>query len=150
MKIGVCTNGKGEGEGSHVSVYALVIEGKYDDELNWPFVGKVYIDILNQLQDRNHYYKALRLTPGQNINAGEVGVILNIFPILNSLVTGTITHSTSKTTLCISGYLLKYQTTSHGWSAQSDLMNKLVKGLSHYISIIIRSCHMSQTRMYFK
>ncbi len=70
MKIGVCANGKREGEGSHVSVYALVIEGKYDAELNWPFVGKVTFKLLNQLEDKDHHSKELEYTPKNNINVG--------------------------------------------------------------------------------
>ncbi len=123
MKIGVCANGRGDGEGSHVSVYALVIEGKYDAELNWPFLGKVTVELLNQLEDKNHHSSAIDSLQKLILTLVVIGVILDIFPILNSLVTQPLTHSTSKTTLCISGYLLKYQTTSPGWSAQSDPMN---------------------------
>ncbi len=87
----------------HMCQYLLayVLKGKYDDELNWPFVGKV---ILNQLEDKKHHSIEVRFTPKANIHAGgKSGVILNISPILNSLVTQPLTHSTSKTTLCISG-----------------------------------------------
>ncbi len=51
MKIEVYTNGYGDGVGSHVSVFAYVIKGKFDDELNWPFVGKVTFELL---EDKNH------------------------------------------------------------------------------------------------
>ncbi len=54
-----------------MSVYAQVIEGEYDDKLNWPFVGIIKFELLNQLEDRNHYYEALKLTPRHNINVGD-------------------------------------------------------------------------------
>ncbi len=70
MDIIVCANGVGCGEGSHVSVIA-VIKGKYDDELNWPFVGKVTFELLNQLEDKNHHSMEVELTPENNINASD-------------------------------------------------------------------------------
>ncbi len=71
MKIIVYANGNGMGNGSHLSVYALVIKGKYDDELNWPFVGKFTFKLLNQLEDKNHHFNAIRFTPEQNTNVGH-------------------------------------------------------------------------------
>ncbi len=44
MKIEVDANGYGDGEGSHVSVFAWIIKGKNDDNLNWPFVGFITIE----------------------------------------------------------------------------------------------------------
>ncbi len=66
-------NGVGGGRRTHVSVYAYIIKGKYDDELNWPFVGKVTVKLLNQLEDENHHGSAITLTPEVNINAGDIG-----------------------------------------------------------------------------
>ncbi len=71
MNIAVCANGRGDGEGSHVSVGASIIEGKYDDELNWPFLGKVTFELLNQLEDKDHHSMELELTPKENTNAGD-------------------------------------------------------------------------------
>ena len=55
MCIFVHTNGKGEGEGTHISVYAYLMRGEYDDHLFWPFTGTVTVELLNQLKDKNHY-----------------------------------------------------------------------------------------------
>ena len=30
------------------------MKGKYDDDLKWPFIGKVTCKLLNQLEDNNH------------------------------------------------------------------------------------------------
>ncbi len=80
MKIVVFANGHGMGNGSHVSVSAQLIKGQYDDELKWPFVGKVTFKLLNQLEDKKHHSIALIFTPEQNTNAGDDlnMVILNI------------------------------------------------------------------------
>ena len=54
MCIRVFANGTGNGKGSHISVYAVLMKGDYDDYLTWPFTGTVTIQLLNQLEDKNH------------------------------------------------------------------------------------------------
>jgi len=55
MCICVDANGYGDGEGTHISVYAHLMRGKNDDNLSWPFTGEVTITLLNQLRDKNHH-----------------------------------------------------------------------------------------------
>ena len=55
MKMRVDTNGNGASKGRHISVYAMVLDGKYDDDITWPFQGKVNVDLLNQLENKNHF-----------------------------------------------------------------------------------------------
>ena len=55
MKMRVDPNGCGASKGTHISVYAKVLDGKYDDDITWPFQGKVTLDLLNQLENTNHY-----------------------------------------------------------------------------------------------
>ena len=59
MCICVYANGHGDGEGTHTSVFACLMRGKNDDNLSWPFTGKVTITLLNQLEDKNHHTKAV-------------------------------------------------------------------------------------------
>ena len=54
MVINVYANGHGTGIGTHLSAFVNIMEGKYDDKINWPFIGKVTCELLNQLEDRNH------------------------------------------------------------------------------------------------
>lgn len=56
----VFANGKGKRIGSHVSVLARLMRGENDDNLTWPFTGKVVIDLINQLDDKNHWSKTVR------------------------------------------------------------------------------------------
>ena len=37
-----------------ISCYINLMSGEYDDTLEWPFQGKVTIELLNQLEDKNH------------------------------------------------------------------------------------------------
>ena len=75
MAILVYVNGAaGEAEGTHVSVYTCVLEGKYDAELEWPLVGSVKITLLNQLENDHHYTVAAHFTPTDNVLAGHIGL----------------------------------------------------------------------------
>ena len=53
--VRVDANGNGSGEGTHVSVYVYFMKGDNDDSLTWPFTGTVTFELLNQLEDKNHY-----------------------------------------------------------------------------------------------
>ena len=70
MALIVYVNGEGAGEGTHVSVYAPILKGKFDDNLKWPFIGKITFTLLNQLEDRNHH-KISELTAANNRQVGD-------------------------------------------------------------------------------
>ncbi len=70
MKIQVHPNGYGDFKGSHVSVFAHVLKGKYDDKLNWPLLGTVTLDLLNQLEDKNHRTEVGHFTQETNVTVG--------------------------------------------------------------------------------
>ena len=52
-------DGDGDGEGTHVSCFVNLKPGKYDDILEWPFQGEVTVELLNQLEDENHYKRVI-------------------------------------------------------------------------------------------
>ena len=51
----VYPNGDGSGKGTHVSVYARLMEGGHDNELEWPFEVQIAFELLNQKEDNDHY-----------------------------------------------------------------------------------------------
>ena len=51
----VYASGYGDGYGTHVSYFINLMPGEYDDTLEWPFQGEVTVELLNQLEDKNHY-----------------------------------------------------------------------------------------------
>ena len=74
MKILVVANGDGRSRRPHnISIFAYIIEGKYDADLKWPFVGDVKLELLNQLEDKNHHSMVVHSTPEHNKNAGDPG-----------------------------------------------------------------------------
>ncbi len=57
MCLLVYANGKGYAAYTNVSVYAHLMKGDHDDTLTWPFTGRVTVELLNQLKDKNHHRK---------------------------------------------------------------------------------------------
>ena len=62
MCISVCANGYGYGKGTHLSVFASLMKGPFDDYLEWPFQGTLTIQLLNQLKDVNHHTCTISFT----------------------------------------------------------------------------------------
>ena len=53
----VLPNGFLEWQKSHMSVFVCVMKGEFDDELKWPFVAKVVVQLLNQHSECNEHYE---------------------------------------------------------------------------------------------
>ena len=54
MRIEVVTAGDGSGAGTHVSVYARLLKGEHDSELEWPLRADLVVELLNWSGDRDH------------------------------------------------------------------------------------------------
>ena len=48
-------NGLGEGKDTHISIFASLMRGEYDDNLQWPFEGDVVIEVLNWKENNCHF-----------------------------------------------------------------------------------------------
>jgi TNF receptor-associated factor 4 len=55
MCLRVDANGCGDVIGTHASCFIYLMSGEFDDILQWPFHGKVVVELLNQLEDKSHY-----------------------------------------------------------------------------------------------
>ena len=62
MCIKVYANGYGGGKGTHLSVFAFLMQGPYDGDLMWSFQGVITIQLLNQLEDGNHHMYTINFT----------------------------------------------------------------------------------------
>ena len=71
MCIRMYANGYGDGEGTHVSVYTKPLEGRYDDQLHWPFLGTVTFELLNQLADDKHYSRVSTYVADDDMHVGS-------------------------------------------------------------------------------
>ena len=55
MCVDIDPNGYDNGKGTHVSACVCLIKGDNDDNLKFPFKGRIVVSLLNQLEDRNHH-----------------------------------------------------------------------------------------------
>ena len=56
--LDVYANGFGDCKGTHVSIYARLLQGEFDDYLEWPFLGDIVIQLVNQLDEDKHPHEA--------------------------------------------------------------------------------------------
>ena len=120
MAIRVDANGTGTCKGTHVSVFACFLEGKYDAELKWPFEGKITFTLLNQLEDDNHHQTIANITRENNLRPGGLGMGFADF-IAHSALSYDPDKNT-RTTHCISECQLNSLSgTGPGYSEQQVL-----------------------------
>ncbi len=50
-----------------IALYVCLLKGKFDNNLTWPFPGTVIIELLNQLEDKNHYQHRLTFPPEEKV-----------------------------------------------------------------------------------
>ena len=80
MSIRVDVNGSNYGKGSHVSVFAKILEGRYDDQVPWPFLGTVKYELLNQLTDDKHFSKVSILDGSCDMDIGRCRGYIKFIP----------------------------------------------------------------------
>ena len=80
MRIGVAANGASDGEGTHVSVGTRLLQGRYDNQLHWPFLGTITYELLNQLTDASHHKMVDTLTLRDNKKVGSDKIITKFLP----------------------------------------------------------------------
>jgi TNF receptor-associated factor 4 len=68
MCINVYANGHRDGNDTHVSVFACLMKGENDNHLPWPFTGTITIELLNQLEDDNHYLEDITFPPDEDVS----------------------------------------------------------------------------------
>ena len=68
MCISVYPSSVGDDNGTYISVYAHLMQGDNDDHLPWPFTGVVTVKLLNQLENSNHYSKAITFSSNSPVS----------------------------------------------------------------------------------
>ena len=64
-----------DGRETHVSVDTCLMCGEFDSHLKWPFQGDITIQLLNQLEDKQHHTKTIPYTDTTpDSSAGRVTV----------------------------------------------------------------------------
>ena len=95
--LNVFANGDSIGKGSHLSIFAHIMKGQHDDRLQWPFTGTIIIELLNWLEDKEHYKKTLTIDTDDDfvrVTEGEFGEF-SFYPqfISHSSLTSSTTNT---------------------------------------------------------
>ena len=121
MCLTVYANGDGDGEDTHVSVYTHLMKGAFDDNLKWPFQGRVVLQLCNQLEDKRHCGHTIsfsettdpkaisRVTGGEIAESGVVLLLLLPTMTLTSTQSTTVNTSSMTTLTFISLPWSRYQ-----------------------------------------
>ena len=68
MCLVVHTNGHKSGTDTHLSVYVRLVSGNFDNQLDWPFQGSVFVNLMDQRDDADHWVEKIEfdgeLIPG--------------------------------------------------------------------------------------
>ena len=56
-----------------ISVFAFLMKGEYDDDIEFPFKGTITFELLNQLKDENHYKKSYTFKGTENASKRVTG-----------------------------------------------------------------------------
>ena len=73
MCLSVYANGTGQGVGSHVSVFAHLMRGEYDDKLTWPYRGNVQVTLVTDEEDYEEKLKFTSKSPAKAAKRVEDG-----------------------------------------------------------------------------
>ncbi len=92
FSIRVYANGVIDGAGTHVSVVTEISEGRYDNQLSWPFKGSVTYQLLNQLADDTHHHAVNVFTDTSDMQVGSCRGYQQFFPH-SSLCPGPATNT---------------------------------------------------------
>ena len=68
MCLGVFADGIRSDTGTHVTAQVYIMQGEFNDHLKWPFRGVITIQILNQLEDKEHYEQIIEFSGDESDN----------------------------------------------------------------------------------
>ena len=71
MQLKVFPNGTGEGAGTHISMFVVIVPGEFDDLLTWPFCGIITVHLINQRKNRHTVVHEVHYTTMDNLQYRE-------------------------------------------------------------------------------
>ena len=93
----VYANGYGSGKGSHLSIYTVIMKGQHDDRLQWPFTGTIIFELLNWLEDKEHYKRTLTIDTKDDFVRVTEGKFGRSFGYPQVISHSSLTSSTTNT-----------------------------------------------------
>ena len=71
MQLKVFPNGTGEGAGTHISIFVVIVPGEFDDLLTWPFCGTITVHLINQRKNGHAVVYKVYYTTVDNLQYRE-------------------------------------------------------------------------------
>ena len=59
MCLSIEANGNGSSKGMYTSLFLHIMKGEFDQQLKWPYNGKITILAVDQMEDRRHYTRII-------------------------------------------------------------------------------------------
>ena len=106
--VDVYPNDVGTDSGSHLSVAAALMRGKYDIELEWPFEGDIRFELLNWRADKNHHSVTIpfnRCTDPDGTNTSRVTSQATTLGLFDQFISHTDLVPTTNTEFFRDDYL---------------------------------------------
>ena len=75
-------NGYGSSEGSHVSMFIMIMRGKHDQHLQWPFTGDIILELLNWREDKTHHRMIFSICELHQATSRSYGSCCGFYPII--------------------------------------------------------------------
>jgi hypothetical protein len=72
MCLSVEANRLDSTKGMHTSVFVHLMKGEFDEKLKWPYVGKITIMLVDQLENRRHCTRTISFDLASEINKKRV------------------------------------------------------------------------------
>ena len=88
----------GAGKGSYISIFTSIMRGSFDAKLKWPFRGSVTIQVLNQVEDKNHFENIIHYTDGISASRDKDADISVGWGINNFLPHDSLGYNAAKNT----------------------------------------------------
>lgn len=71
MQLKVLPNGAGEGAGTHISLFVILVPGEFDELLTWPFCGIITVHLINQRRNGLNVAHSVSYTSIDNLGFRE-------------------------------------------------------------------------------
>ena len=94
----VQANGYEESKGTHVSVYVQILAGDNDDQLQWPFVGDIILELVNWRENKGHQSWNLPIGVVSNFDKVVEGVVGNTFGFSKFISHSSLSYNCSTNT----------------------------------------------------
>ena len=98
MCLKINSNGIGSYRGITVSVYVQLLAGDSDDELQWPFVGDVVLELVNWREDKGHLNKALPINVVCDLDKVTQGTAGNSFGFVQFISQSSLSYDPASNT----------------------------------------------------